>query len=246
MSDDNHCETWQQFYRRWAKTTFEHPWGIAEKIGTVLAFGLPLIAWLASKWRWLPVIPEPVMNRLMWQAPLGIMLVLSLFRIILAPYWIYRERHLAAVEREKELAGQLSVRAELNLNKEWKELAARFETLPNYVRADWQCNRRNNQTEYENWNFAGGTNTQVETLCRYAGKLLMQSPNIMANLPENITTQSDPAWKWLFFLKDRRNAFSHNGPYGQTDDGTIILLGTINHIGIASQNACLDCAAAEL
>lgn len=193
------------------------------------------------------------MNRLMWQAPLGIMLVLSLVRIILAPYWIYRERHLAAVERENELAQQvkthsiaLTKSAGLNLKNEWKELAGRFETLPNYVRADWQCNRRNNQTEYENWNFAGGTNTQVETLCRYAGTLLTKSPNIASQLSGDITNQPNPVWMWLSFLKTHRGAFSHNGASLPSEDGTIILMGTINHIGVASQTACLDCASAEL
>jgi hypothetical protein len=246
MAADNHCETWQQFYWRWAKTTFEHPWSITEKIGTVLALGLPLFAWLASKWHWLPVIPEPVLSPLMWQVPLGMLAILILIRIIPAPYWIYRERHSAAVESERELTQQLTARAEVNLKKEWKELAARFETLPNYIRADWQCNRKNNETIYENWNFAGGTNTQVETLCRYAGKLLMKSPHIRRQLSAQITEQSDPAWNWLFFLKERRNAFSQNGAYGQTEDGTIILMGTIYHIGVASQTACLDCVAAEL
>jgi hypothetical protein len=325
MADDKHCETWKQFYWRWFKTAFEHPWTITDSLATSLPLVLSLFAWLGSKLHWLPVISEPTVNRLVWQVPLGVLAIVSVFRIIPAPYWIYRERHFAAAKRESELAQQLQEASQfstpidpvvelmrerqrleierqplleaeecgikviptikvgkdesdyrkekierinrdiaeineqiktrsiapaksagLNLNKEWKELAARFETLPNYVRADWQCNRRNNQTEYENWNFAGGTNTQVETLCRYAGKLLMQSPNIMGQLSANVTEQSDLAWKWLVFLKEHKRAFKHEGASLPTEDGTIVLLGTINHIGVVSQNACLDCAGAEL
>jgi len=338
MHDSNHCDTWREFYWRWAKTTFEHPWSITETIATILALGFPLLAWLDSRWHWFPVIPEPTMNRLMWEVPIVILVVLSLIRIVLTPYWIYRDRHAAAVHRERELEQQLDrmttaheklksdlqdastaftnpvvelIRerqrlererqplqeaeecgikvipahkigkdesdyrkekierinrdiaeidsqlrtrstkpnepsASLNLQKEWKELASRFAKLPNYVRADWQCNRKDNKTIYEMWHFAGNTTTQVETLCRYAGTLLMKSPKITQKLSANITKQPDPAWKWLFFLKEQTNSFGHGGIPGQGEDGTLYLLGSICNIGGVSETVCLDCAAAEL
>jgi hypothetical protein len=245
MSDENHSETWKQFYWQWIETIFERPWSIAEKVATVLALGLPLLAWLATKWHRLPALPEPIINSLLWQVPVGMLIVLSLIRIVPAPYWIYKKRHTAALESERKLNKKLKTQSDASLKNEWKDLGARFATLPNHIRVDWQCDRKNNQTVYENWRFAGDTNTPVETLCRYAGKLLLKSHSMTQQLPEYITQQADPAWTWLFFLKDCRKAFSQQSGYGQSEDGTIILLGSIYHIGASSQNACLDCEVSE-
>jgi hypothetical protein len=131
-------------------------------------------------------------------------------------------------------------------SSEWKELAARFEKLPNHIGANWQCQRKNNATVYEAWDFTGGIETQAQTLCRYAGRLLMKSPNVMHKLSENVTKQSDPGWKWLVFLKEHTHSFRHDGMPGQGEDGTLYLLGSIYQIGIVSQTVCLDCAGVEL
>jgi hypothetical protein len=86
---------------------------------------------------------------------------------------------------------------------DWRGLAANFEKLGNYLEADWQCNRRANQTVYENWAFkARSPAEQGEALCRYAGTLIAKSPNVQNKLSDNARLQTDPAWRWLYFLKE--------------------------------------------
>jgi hypothetical protein len=43
-------------------------------------------------------------------------------------------------------------------NAEWKELAARFEKLPNGIRADSQIDRKNQKTTYDLWTLHGDRN----------------------------------------------------------------------------------------
>jgi hypothetical protein len=156
--------------------------------------------------------------------------------------WVVEHRaRLAAEESLGKNRGK-----ELHYSSEWKELAARFESLPNYVSASWQCHRKDNETVYEAWDFSGGANSQVETLCRYAGRLLMKSPNVMHKLSENVTRQSDLGWKWLIFLKEHTHSFKYDNMPGQGEDGTLYLLGSIYQIGIVSHTLCLDCAGVEL
>ena len=136
----------------------------------------------------------------------------------------------------------------LSFNAEWKDLAGQFEKLQNYTRADWQCNRRNNRTTYEVWRVTGGSEGKpCETLCRYAGTLLLKSPKALATLSDNTRRQVDPVWRWLYFLKENHRASHGDGlhpPIG--DDGTIYLLESISDLASKSWQACTDCAALEL
>ncbi len=151
------------------------------------------------------------------------------------------EKGKAAVELDKPNAAPIR-----NWNAEWKELASKFEKAGLDVSAQWQCNRRNNQTIFENWNFSGTYQKPCETLCRFAGTLLAKSPNVSRALSQ-LALQSDPAWRWLFFLKDNHNALdlgSSLPPIG--DDGTIYLHGRISNVAAVSARVCMECAALEL
>jgi hypothetical protein len=130
---------------------------------------------------------------------------------------------------------------------EWKDIANRFEKVGLAVSAQWQCNRQNNQTTFENWTFSGTYRKPCETLCRFAGTLLAKSPNISHKLSASSLQQSDPAWRWLFYLKENHNALDLNSgvpPIG--DDGTIYLMGTISNVASVSARVCMECAALEL
>jgi hypothetical protein len=153
-----------------------------------------------------------------------------------------------AAEHRARIAAEGEAQKELHHSSEWKELSARFEKLPNYVSAGWQCHRRNNETIYEAWDFSGGSDAQVKTLCGYAGRLLMKSPTIVNKLSENVTKQLNPAWMWLVFLKEHTHSFKYDGPLesGEKGDVTFYLMGSIHNIGVVSATACLDCAAIEL
>jgi len=139
-----------------------------------------------------------------------------------------------------------------NVVQEWKDLAARFEKADGRVRADWQCNRRNNETVLERWEVKGSFGSaEVETLCRYAGALLCKSRGLNPAIKRAIGTQLRPADTWLYFLKDSHGALRYNAPgfaIGTDDDGgkTLYLMGSIEALAAVSARICLECAAAEL
>jgi hypothetical protein len=129
----------------------------------------------------------------------------------------------------------------------WQELASQFGKLSNYTRADWQCERLNNATTYHAWRFAGGSETQhCETLCRYAGTLLLKSPNVSPTVSANAREQTDAAWRWLYFLKENHRASRGSGHPPIGGDGTIYLLESISEVASVSMRVCTECAALEL
>src|SRR5579864_2016065 len=130
---------------------------------------------------------------------------------------------------------------------EWKDLAGKFENVGLGVSVQWQCNRRNNQTTFENWTFSGTHRKPCETLCRFAGTLLAKSPNISSRVSALALKQSDPAWRWLFFLKENYGELDPRGGTPPIDsDGTIYLMGTISNVAVVSARICMECAALEL
>lgn len=173
--------------------------------------------------------------------------IMAIVCAVVSSFAVWAGEHRARIAAE--IATVRKGSTELHYGSEWKELAAKFEKLPNYVRAGWQCHRKNNETIYEAWDFSGGTDTQVETLCRYAGRLLMQSPVVASKLSETVTKQSNPVWMWLVFLKEHTHSFKYDGLPGQSGesgDVTLYLMGSIYNIGVVSATMCLECAAVEL
>jgi hypothetical protein len=168
--------------------------------------------------------------------------IVAIVGIFVACYLAWNEERKA---KEVALAG-LSKQSAIT-SADWKELAGKFEKIGLDVSVQWQCNRRSSQTIFENWNFSGTYRKPCETLCRFAGALLAKSPNVSLSLSELALRQSDPAWRWLFFLKENHNALDHGGgmpPIG--DDGTIYLTGRISNVAAVSGRICMECAALEL
>lgn len=132
--------------------------------------------------------------------------------------------------------------------REWKELAARFERLPTICSASLETNRNKNQTTYELWTINDDNNGSCRTLCEYAGRLLVKSPNALKRASEHTQQQSAHVERWLYFLKDNR-CISQN-PYGGLppigEDGTIYFLETVRELASTSARICLECAAYEL
>jgi hypothetical protein len=62
---------------------------------------------------------------------------------------------------------------------------------------------------------------------------------------EITSQQSNPVWRWLYFLKDHGVARSDGLP-GIGDDGTIYLLASVTNLPRVSARICIDCAASEL
>jgi hypothetical protein len=172
----------------------------------------------------------------------------AILAVIAALITCFRIWNTAETEKEQlreELAAVSNAR-ECDWSAEWKELAEKFEKVGLDVLAQWQCNRKNNQTIYENWSFSGTYRKPCETLCRFAGTLVAKSPNVFPNLSGLALQQPDPAWRWLFFLKENHDAMNQGGLPPIGDDGTIYLLGDIPNLAAVSARVCLECAALEL
>ena len=126
-----------RFLVEWVKVAATHDWKMAPRVWSAVTLILAMCGYLASR---IPAL-DPTAGRLAWLIPLIAFAVLGALRLILAPYWIYRE----AEERARSLAGQVStvektqdVRESLGqLLKEGNEIAGRCitESLP--VPNDW-------------------------------------------------------------------------------------------------------------
>ena len=163
----------------------------------------------------LPKIPLP------WAAVVVLMVVL--FMLIEGGY---RLRNADRQEAERRLDEKLAELQSTIVGKDeelqrakssptsadWKELAGEFEKSSDFVRADWQCNRKNNVTTYNLWSFAGGVETKAcETLCRYAGTMLLKSPHVSDAKRKRARTIR-PSVAMALFSKGKLRCFAHALP----------------------------------
>jgi hypothetical protein len=88
-----------KFYLRWMSVAFKHPWGIADFISSVLGLVVPIAVRLVPAW-------HTAVTDLQWQIPLAVLGTLGAARLLLAPYWIYREQ---VTEIERLLAHEESL-----------------------------------------------------------------------------------------------------------------------------------------
>lgn len=171
--------------------------------------------------------------------------VLAVVAAIVTSYRVWKSEY----DRAQSLERLFSERSKGSAitSADWKELIGRFEKIGLDVSAQWQCNRRNNQTILENWNFSGTYQKPCESLCKFAGTLLAKSPKVSRTLSPSLLQQPDPAWRWLFFLKENHNALDQgSGLPPMSEDGTIYLHGRISNLAAVSARACTECAALEL
>jgi hypothetical protein len=97
------------FYRRLLGEVLRPSWGWAETISTVFGIAIPLIL------RFFPEL-ERRMISLSWEIPVGVLAILSLVRLAMAPYWLYQDRHRAAENEETSLREELRQEKEKNLS----------------------------------------------------------------------------------------------------------------------------------
>lgn len=84
-----------RFYRTWFTTAFFHPLGLAALVFWVLG----AIGYVARRWF---LVPEAVLADIAWQLSLGLVVVLSVARLVAVPYWIVRDERAARSEVEEE------------------------------------------------------------------------------------------------------------------------------------------------
>ena len=78
---------WYQYYWRWCVLAFKHSFGFSDAIAGALGMAIPLLLRQilnTSK-------AEAFLTDLVWQIPLGILSTLTIVRLGLAPYWMYKE-----------------------------------------------------------------------------------------------------------------------------------------------------------
>jgi hypothetical protein len=128
---------------------------------------------------------------------------------------------------------------------DWQALGSRFEKLPTGIRADW--NRMSNGVE--TWNIGGTSKVECESLCQLAGAMLLRSAKVAANLSEVVRGVSNPAHRWLYFLKEAQSGLTgYQYAFEVGDDGTQkpIYFGSINDLGRLSYTSCIRCSAEEV
>ncbi len=128
---------------------------------------------------------------------------------------------------------------------DWQALASRFEKLPNGIRADW--NRMSNGVE--TWSIGGTARVECESLCQLAGAMLLRSARVAANLSEVVRGVSNPAHRWLYFLKETQSGLTdYQYAFEVADDGTKkpLYFGSINDVGRLSHTSCIRCSAEEV
>jgi hypothetical protein len=79
------------FYWRWIKTGFKHSWSVTDSLATAAGLAYILI------FRFYPHSRFVKMTDLLWQIPLGASACVVAARLILSPYWIYREKEAEAL-----------------------------------------------------------------------------------------------------------------------------------------------------
>lgn len=124
---------------------------------------------------------------------------------------------------------------------DWSSLGTRFQQIPSTVRADWIGQVGGNAGPVKDtWRVRGGIGERdCEALCRLAGAMLLRSPHISLRLSEIARSQTDHAWRWLYFMKENHGAAKDNGRTDTT------FRQSIDNLGAVSARVCIECSAEE-
>jgi len=85
--------TWWRFYGRLMREVFHPSWGWTDSIATALGIIGPLFTHFFPKL-------EAQMTPLVWEIPVGIFSALVVVRLLIAPFWLYKDRQAFADHRE--------------------------------------------------------------------------------------------------------------------------------------------------
>ncbi len=106
---------------------------------------------------------------------------------------------------------------------DWLQLKKDFDECPRDIRADYS---RNGKPPEDRWSIGGTPRPdRCRALCQLAGSMLLRSPTVRFGLSEEIRSISDPTYRWLYFLKERRSLENFMVGYEEIDraeDGGIL------------------------
>src|SRR3972149_7791118 len=107
-----------KFYWQWLYKAFRHSISIVEKIAILLSIIIPLFI------RYYPGM-EQKLQALIWQIPLSIFVIIVIIRLLLAPYWLYKDKQQEIID----LKGQLEA-----AKKEAKKFATPEELTASHLK----------------------------------------------------------------------------------------------------------------
>jgi hypothetical protein len=165
----------------------------------------------------------------------------------------YRKERIERLRRDIAVIGrQLDEQREAGISPvaEWQELASKFKQASHNIRADWSqtINAENQTILDERWMIRGNARAECEALCKYAGAMLTRSPHVLSKLSEGVRSQTDPIWRWLYFLKELKR--SHDVAVGngimKDSTKTISAYESIDDLASVSAIVCIECSADEI
>jgi hypothetical protein len=172
-----------------------------------------------------------------------------IWNFIKAPHRILEEENAVLVQSNKEAESHIkALTAESHAGaKQWREMAERFAKEDKFIGAQW--NRTSAGSEL--WHFSGGNTHNIEALCRIAGTMLIKSQRVARELPSSVTTQTNPMYRWLLFIKDSNFRGIGNAMYGievgedGNPTGGIHFNDVVNNLSELSSRACIYCESLE-
>lgn len=145
---------------------------------------------------------------------------------------------LAQRDRALESVRQLQQRPPITRD-DWMGMANEFKTLlDRRVRASW--------TEGEpldSWSLIGDREVvqRMNSLCKRAGTMLTASPRLAIKLPASVLAHSEPADRWLQFIRERGAVLTVSGP----QPGGGFRTGTYESLPSTCSRMCIDCSTEE-
>ncbi len=226
------------FVRRCVAKTWQTTWEKADTFTT----GVGIVAGLVI--HYVPKLQASV-DRLLWQVPLIALGAVSFYRLLMSPYWVYRDRDKEAKQLELALK-QLTDRPKRDWPGDWKELSAKFDAI-----ATWQISAFfiiGGSEEY--WDVRGNRDDcdRLKALFKQAGDMLLRSPNVSGSVSPRLRSQNDSADRWLCFLKERQSRASHHrfsGAAVENGNRTTSETFSVPNVASTSANLCLECAGEE-
>jgi len=147
-------------------------------------------------------------------------------------------------EHERAEALQKSLAKPAITSNDWKELAAQIQStcLVVAVKCEWTC-----ETDHK-WNIWGGDHPEAcKAWLTRAGAMLLESPRIKNDLPQEIRSEPDDFVRWCLYLKSRGEFWRSSRQISTSMDGVVTrhFDGSIEGIGMVSAHALMEFAAKE-
>ena len=129
---------------------------------------------------------------------------------------------------------------------DWIDLSDRFKRVEIGIRADFF----RDPNKSERWSVRCDTNNECESLCRYAGSMLLRSPKLYNAIPLDIRSEMDPLARWFRFLQTTEVGRIKHMDHGivrseRGEESGFFQSGSIDNLGKVSSVACIQCAEKE-